>query len=157
MDDLRKAYDAALTHVRASRLTDAEFIYTPSQIALACFSLASPALASAWLRSKTGQGSEESVLSVLEPIKAMVLTEGAPPDVEAVREVDRRLKLCKNPEKIPGTNAYNKKMAEKQRKADAKRLRKAELVRQAMEQGDPFGSSLVGQADLDDEDDDDDE
>ena len=157
MDDLRTAYDAALTHVRASRLTDAEFIYTPSQIALACLHMASPALASAWLRSKSGQGTVDSILQVLEPIKDMVVKQGSPPDVEAVREVDRRLKLCKNPEKIPGSNAYNKRLAEKQRKADEKRLRKAELARRAMEDGDPFGSTLAHEAELDDDDDDDDE
>ena len=155
LDDLSKAYDAALTNIRASRLTDAEFIYTPSQIALASLSIASPALASAWLRSKSGQGSDDTVSAILEPLKEMVLSQGSLPDVEAVREVDRRLRLCKNPEKIPGTNAYNKKVAEKQRKADEKRLRKAELQRKAMEDGDPFGSTLAGQGDLDDDEDDD--
>lgn len=155
MDDLRRAYDTALTHVRASRLTDAEFVYTPSQIALACLFIASPALASAWLRSKSGQGGDDPALAILEPIRAMITTEGSPPNVEAVREVDRRLKLCKNPEKVPGSNAYNKRLAEKLRKADEKRLRKAEMIRKAMEDGDPFGSALAGQADLDDEDDDD--
>ncbi|EKM60956.1 uncharacterized protein PHACADRAFT_84769 [Phanerochaete carnosa HHB-10118-sp] len=154
LDDLSKAYDGALTSIRASRFTDAEFIYTPSQIALACLSIASPALASAWLRSKSGQGSDDAISAMLEPLKAMVLSQGSLPDVEAVREVDRRLRLCKNPEKIPGTNAYNKKVAEKQRKAEEKRLRKAELQRKAMEDGDPFGSTLTAQADLDDDDDD---
>jgi cyclin H len=155
MDDLRAAYDTALTHVRASRLTDAEFIYTPSQTALACLDLASPVLASAWMRSKSGEGPEDAINHILEPIKAMILEQGSPPDVEAVREVDRRLKLCKNPEKIPGSNAYNKRLAEKQRKADEKRLRKAELVRKAMEDGDPFGSTLANHVELDDDDDDD--
>ena len=155
MADLRLAYDTALTHVRASRLTDVEFIYTPSQIALACLSLASPALASAWLRAKSGQGGDDNALAILESIRAMIVTEGSPPEVEAVREVDRRLKLCKNPEKVPGSNAYNKRLAEKQRKAEEKRLRKAEMMRKAMEDGDPFGSALAGQADLDDDEDDD--
>lgn len=157
MDDLRHAYDTALTHARASRLTDAELIYTPSQIALACMSIASPALAAAWLRFKSGQGGDEPILAILESIKSMILTEGSPPDVEAVREVDRRLKLCKNPEKIPGSNAYNKRLAEKQRKAEEKRMRKAEMIRKAMDAGDPFGSALTGEVDLDDDDDDDDE
>ena len=155
MADLRLAYDTALTHVRASRLTDVEFIYTPSQIALACLSLASPALASAWLRANSRQWGDDNALAILESIRAMIATEGSPPEVEAVREVDRRLKLCKNPEKVPGSNAYNKRLAEKQPKADEKRLRKVESLRNAMEQGDPFGSALAAQADFDEDEDDD--
>ncbi|KAI0724426.1 cyclin-like protein [Cerioporus squamosus] len=157
IEELSKVYEMAHDHVRAARLTDAEFIYTPSQIALACFSLASPALASAWARAKFPSSPHTPALDVLEPIKEIIYRDGSPPDVEAVREVDRRLRLCKNPEKIPGTNAYIKKQQEKDRKAEEKRLRKAEAARIAMEEGDPFGSELAKKAveDLDDDDDDD--
>ena len=34
-----------------------------------------------------------------------------------MREVDRRLRLCKNPEKVPGTRAYLARQAEVERKA----------------------------------------
>ncbi|KAK7694532.1 hypothetical protein QCA50_001718 [Cerrena zonata] len=170
LNELRKAYDIALAHVRASRLTDAELIYAPSQIALACMSLASPGLASAWARAKCsspgstpGSPSDSSsptpdtaMLQLLEPIKNMILTQGSPPEVEAVREVDRRLKLCKNPEKIVGSNAYNKKREEQERKAAEKRTRKAAQIRKAMADGDPFGSELGDQMLVDDDDDDDD-
>ncbi len=157
IEELSKAYETAHGHVRAARLTDAEFIYTPSQIALACFSLASPTLATAWARAKFPSSPQPAALEFLEPIKEIILRDGSPPDVEAVREVDRRLRLCKNPEKIPGTNAYIKKQQEKDRQADEKRLRKAEAARIAMEEGDPFGSELAKKAaeDLDDDDDDD--
>ncbi len=161
IDDLRKAYDESLTHVRASRLTDAELIYTPSQIALACFDLASPHIARAWIRSKQTSppvsppaSEEDAMLAILEPIKTMITSEGQSPDVERVREVDRRLKLCKNPEKVVGSKAYNKKLEKKQRSADEKRQRKADLARRAMAAGDPFGSELE-KGDLDDDDDDD--
>ncbi|KAJ3554699.1 hypothetical protein NM688_g2974 [Phlebia brevispora] len=163
MEELRKAYETALTHVRASRLTDAEFIYTPSQIALACLSLAAPQIATAWATFKQdfAQSSPSSTPSaqpdsglaaVLEFIKTMILTNGSPPNVEAVREVDRRLKICKNPEKVVGSNAYKRKQDEKERKAEEKRQRKAELARKAMAEGDPFGSELAKE-DLDDDDD----
>lgn len=157
IDDLQNTYEAATTHIRAARLTDAEFIFTPSQIALACFSLASPTLASTWARAKFPSLPHPPVLDVLEPIKAIILRDGAPPDVEAVREVDRRLRLCKNPEKIVGSNAYNKKLQEKEKKAEEKRKRKAEAAHIAMEEGDPFGSELAKKAaaELDDDDDDD--
>ncbi|TCD66372.1 hypothetical protein EIP91_001421 [Steccherinum ochraceum] len=166
MDELRQAYEIALKHVRASRLTDAELIYTPSQIALACFSLASPSLASAWSRSQFSSAPpsppspapspESALLEILEPIKSMILNHGVLPDVEAVREVDRRLRLCKNPEKVVGSSAYKRKLDEKERKAAEKRTRKAERIRKAIEDGDPFGTALKEQ-ELDDDDDDDEE
>lgn len=165
MDELRTAYDLAIKHVRASRLTDIELTYTPSQIALGCLSLASPSLASAWARSKCGSPSsspsppqspsplpEGVVLDLLEPLKVIIRTNGTPPDVEAVREVDRRLKLCKNPEKVVGSNAYRRKQEEAERRAAEKRNRKADLTRKAMADGDPFGNELGGQ-ELDDDDD----
>ncbi|KAH9857898.1 cyclin-like protein [Lenzites betulinus] len=159
IEELSRAYEAAVGHVRSARLSDAEFIYTPSQIALACFSIASPMLASAWAHAKFPSTPHPPVLDILDSIKALILREGSPPDVEAVREVDRRLRLCKNPEKIPGSNAYVKKQQEKERRADEKRLRKAEAARIAMEEGDPFGSELAKKAaaaaELDDDDDDD--
>ncbi|KZT06844.1 cyclin-like protein [Laetiporus sulphureus 93-53] len=158
IQELRDAYEKALDHVRASRLTDAEFIYTPSQIALACLSLASPSLASSWARSKFPNVQSPPVLAVLDPIKVIILSCGSSPDVEAVREVDRRLKLCKNPEKVVGSKAYLRKQEEAERKAEEKRKRKADEARKAMEDEDPFGSELAGKAgaarlDEDDEDD----
>jgi len=156
IDDLRTSYETALKYVRSSRLTDAELVYTPSQIALACMSLVSPPLASAWARSKFPAVANPPLLGVIEPIKTMILTDGSPPEVEAVREVDRRLKLCKNPEKVVGSKAYLKKKEEEERKADEKRRRKADEIKRAMEDGDPFGSELAGRAALDDDDDDED-
>jgi len=74
----------------------------------------------------------------------MITQFGHPPDVESVRTVDRRLKLCKNPEKVVGTKAYLAKKAEEERKAEKKRNRKADEVRKAIENGDPFGEELSG-------------
>lgn len=85
-----------------SRLTDAEFIYAPSQIALAAFYLASEELAEQWARAK---GLGQSGLDVIKEVASMISQEGGGINVEQVREVDRRLRLCKNPEKIPGTKA----------------------------------------------------
>ncbi|KAH9946791.1 cyclin-like protein [Amylocystis lapponica] len=157
LDELKQAYDAALKHVRASRLTDVELIYTPSQIALACLSLASPALAYSFAHAKLGVTEESPAFGVVETIKSMVTAHGSLPEVEAVREVDRRLKVCKNPEKVVGSNAYIKKREEAERRADEKRKRKAAEVRKAMEDGDPFGSELARGDGLDDDDDDDDD
>lgn len=119
--------------------------------------MASAELAALWASSKQGGSSSPSstdvpVLAVIEPIKAMIQLEGSPPNVEAVREVDRRLRICKNPEKVVGSNAYKRKQAEQERKAEEKRMRKAEQARKAMADGDPFGEEIA-KADLDDDDD----
>ncbi|ETW87303.1 hypothetical protein HETIRDRAFT_239926, partial [Heterobasidion irregulare TC 32-1] len=148
-DILQEAYDTALRHVRTSRITDAELIYTPSQIALACLSIAHPDLAAVWARSKG--------VEPINSIKQMILQDGDIPSVEVVREIDRRLKLCKNPEKIVGSKAYLAKKEKDEREASEKRAKKAEEVRKAMENGDPFGNELDVEthsiAALDDDDD----
>lgn len=163
-------YDSALTHVRAARLTDAEFIYTPSQIALACISLVAPDLANQWLESKENTPIPESrtdipprpsstaISASLEAIRNMITNSGKVPHVEAVREVDKRLKLCKNPEKVVGTKAYLARKAEAEKKAEEKRNKKVEG--QKANDRDPFGQELgepaakPGLVDYDDESDD---
>ncbi|KAG1755136.1 cyclin-like protein [Suillus paluster] len=165
-EDLRPqdVYDVAIKHVRASRFTDAELIYTPSQVALACLALASPLLAQRWADSKAVADVAQPLSETLEPtlgeIKYIITQMGHPPDVEAVREVDRRLKLCKNPEKVPGSKAYLARQAAEQRRAEEKRNKKAEDVRRAVTaEGDPFGKELdederaTQLAELDDDDD----
>jgi cyclin H len=138
-----------MAHVRASRLTDAELIYTPSQIALACLSMASETSAAEWMRAK---GAE--IIPVINSIKTLIQEEGKIPADGVVREVDRRLKLCKNPEKIVGSKAYIAKQEEEKRKAEEKRARKAAAAQQAMDAQDPFGSKEGDVLDDDDDDDD---
>jgi len=142
-EQLQGKYDAAMAHVRASRLTDAELIYSPSQIALACISLCSPALASRWSAFKCPVSSD-TVQPTIQTIKFLITQYGHLPDVESVRIVDRRLKLCKNPEKVVGSKAFLAKKADEERKADEKRNRKADEIRRVMEEGDPFGEELSG-------------
>lgn len=156
-------YETALEHVRNSRFTDAELIYAPSQIALAALSLASPFHAQKWLDSKSqgiGESFPETFQSTVDAIKSLITLTGHPPDVEAVREVDRRLKLCKNPEKVVGSKAYLSRKAEEERKAEVKRNKKAEDIHRALEGDDPFGSTFNEEQcprhteELDDDDDD---
>ncbi|KAG1716556.1 hypothetical protein ID866_608 [Astraeus odoratus] len=159
----REVYESALKHVRTSRFTDAELIYTPSQIALAALSLVSPSLSQKWVASKRPADPEaaEALQQTLErtcsAIRDMITQHGQPPDVEAAREVDRRLRLCKNPEKVVGSRAYLARRAEDERRAEEKRNRKAHDIRKGTEGGDPFGSELVGHhmqksRDIDDDD-----
>ncbi|KAI0051759.1 cyclin-like protein [Auriscalpium vulgare] len=143
-DALQQSYDVALQHVRTSRLTDAELLYSPSQIALACMSLAAPDLAASWAQAKGA----EPALETIQAIKDMILRDGDVPSVEVVREIDRRLKVCKNPEKVVGSKAYIARKAQEEKNAEAKRAKKAEGVRRAMEDGDPFGDELNGDMDM---------
>ncbi|KAF8622235.1 hypothetical protein AX15_007175 [Amanita polypyramis BW_CC] len=157
-------YDTALSHVRASRLMDIEFIYTPSQIGLAALSLAEPEAAAKWIETKVSADASDAELSaarlksVIETIQSLILSSGKPPDVESVREVDRRLRICKNPEKVPGTKAYLAKKAEEERLAEEKRARKVEVLQKTVVV-DPFGEELEntaerpGLVDYDDDDD----
>lgn len=108
-DDLHAAHKAALEAVRRSRLADVELIYTPSQIALACLSQANPELAQRWVVDKAARAGSTSFADDLpdlcEAVTRAIDTDGVTPPVDMVREIDRRLKLCKNPETVPGSRA----------------------------------------------------
>lgn len=62
----------------------------------------SPTLAEQWARAKF----EPDVIGILPQIGKMIVDQGKPPNVESVREIDKRLRICKNPEKVEGTKAY---------------------------------------------------
>lgn len=157
-----QVYEIALKHVRASRFTDAELIYTPSQIALASLSLASPLLSEKWMDSKMPPDSvaarsyRQSLECSSSAIGDMILRDAQPPDVETAREVDRCLKLCKNPEKVVGSKAYLARQAVEERRAEEKRNKKARDVHKITEGDDPFGCELVegskGPHDIDEDD-----
>ena len=106
--------------------------------------------------SEASSLSLDDLLSLAEKIKLLVTLHGHSPDIEAVREVDRRLKLCKNPEKVVGSQAYLAKMAEQEKEAENKRQKKADELHRAMTDDDPFGNELMarpGLVNYEDEDD----
>lgn len=138
VSELQDVYRNAAKHVRASRLTDAELIYAPSQIALASLSMVNPKLTLAWASSK----GSSAVLPVIDEIKSMITADGQAPDVERVREVDKRLRICKNPEKIVGSKAYLAKKAVEEAREQEKRTKKAEEIRRNMDADNPFGDEL---------------
>jgi len=96
----------------------------------------------------------------IDEIMVMITSHGHPPNIEAVREVDRRLKLCKNPEKVVGSKAYLARKRDDERIVEEKRSKKvAESQREIDDDEDPFGNELQkrqGLVDYDDDDDDDD-
>lgn len=123
---IQRALPVALETLSLSRLTDAEFIYTPAQIALACFRVSNRSLVDEFLDwrydmfesnlpPKPAGEDEEStprlpygmakdrLVQILQDIEVMIKEGSRAVDVKKVKEVDKRLKLCTNPEKIPGT------------------------------------------------------
>lgn len=120
--------------------------------------MATPELALQWAQSKfSGNESNgltlDTIFPVLELVKNMILRDGHAPKVDAVREVDRRLKLCKNPEKVAGTKAFVAKQVEEERKAEEKRNKKVSDAQK--EQSDPFGETIQSTSLVDYGDDDD--
>lgn len=97
------------------------------------------------------------MLRTVETIKAMIVRDGVGPDVERVRDVDRRLRLCKNPEKVIGSKAYHARRAEEEAKEKQKRDRKAVDAKRATDAGDPFGEELSSRDSIDPSLDDDDD
>ena len=51
-----------------------------------------------------------------------------PEDVERVKEIDKRQKLCMNPEKVPGSKLFNKRQAEVEGEQGERKRRKADGV-----------------------------
>jgi len=88
----------------------------------------------------------------------MITSCGRAPNIESVREVDRRLKLCKNPEKVIGSKAYLARKREEDRKVEEKRNKKVGSQK-GIDESDPFGIELSqrtsGLVDYDDDDDED--
>ncbi|KAG8906216.1 hypothetical protein FRB99_007362 [Tulasnella sp. 403] len=129
---------SALAWVRASRMTDVELIYTPPQIALACLHLASPALAERWA-GLMSPNDGDALMDIVRRIEEMIERDSQPPNIEVVRDIDKRLKICTNPEKVVGSKAYLAKQAEVEEEAARKKAKKAEDVRLALER-DPFAA-----------------
>lgn len=94
--------------LRQARLTDLEFLYLPSQIALAAFHLADEGLTESWLSVKAVLNTQEGLgmdemRKVIAEIKPILVKAKQSVDLESVRNVDKRLRYCKNPEKDPNS------------------------------------------------------
>ncbi|GAA5891756.1 hypothetical protein JCM6882_006196 [Rhodosporidiobolus microsporus] len=140
---LTAAAPKAHAFVRTSRLTPAELIYSPGQIALACFRLAEPALVEKWIGVKEDRLAEskkpqdkadaaapplghEALLRVLDEIQSMV-NEAQTKRVgkQEATTLDRRLRLARNPEKDPNSALFKKRKAEEAAAREEKEKAKA--------------------------------
>ncbi|KAF8609245.1 cyclin-like protein [Ceratobasidium sp. AG-I] len=138
-ESAKRVHAASLAHMRAARLTDAELIYTPSQIAVACVYLADAQMAETYLSSK-GSG---NVLATIQEIANIIQQKGQGVDVGLVKGIDRRLKLCKNPERVPGTKLFEARQAKTDAAADKKRSLKAASTQESLRSQDElFGPSI---------------
>lgn len=128
-----------MDHIRHSRLTDLEFVYTPSQTAAAAWYLASPELTESWGRAK---GMTEESMRYIWDASVIIAEEEArgEMDVEFVREIDRRLRVLKG---------MRDRAREKQDKAvlEAKKARKEQQAARksmaSMEVDDVFGTAAA--------------
>lgn len=118
---IEAAYLVAQSHLKRSRLSDAEFIYTPSQIAATCFRMADARLFQTALdkllpldaesqggtEANSGQQSlkpllaRESLLEILQHVQNAI--ESAPLDasseMDKVKAADKLVKLAQDPAK----------------------------------------------------------
>jgi cyclin H len=103
----------ACRHLATSRLTDAEFLYSPSQISLACFRLADEELVDSFLDWRYTQGQSEDdlaygiakdrLIELIQNIQTLIMDGAEELDLKRIKGIDKRLKSCTNPEKVPGT------------------------------------------------------
>ncbi|WOO80987.1 Cyclin CCL1 [Vanrija pseudolonga] len=156
VDAIQRALPAALDRLRWSRYTDAEFIYTPSQVALACFRLANAELVDSFLEFRYAAASAtegaglpyglplDDLLRLTKEIEGVIRDAGQGEfDMKTIKEIDKRLKSCTNPEKIPGTALYIKRKAEADAKAVEAKAEKAAKVAAAREADElTFGGAL---------------
>lgn len=115
---IQQSLSKAFEYLAASRTTDLEFTHSPSQISLAAWYLASPDLVLKYLDGKYDDSTAEPsqpegvqpfgatktrVVEWIKEVAAVVQAAQGELDVKKVKEVDKRLKGCTNPEKVPGT------------------------------------------------------
>lgn len=115
--------------IRASRLTDAEFLHAPSHIALAAFLSADRGATQSWIEEKQRRTGAESAPLDVEGLDSLVAAvEGRlarSTDVSVVRAIDLRLKACLS-------------ASASARKADEP----PKAVKSAAPSADPFGAPL---------------
>ncbi|MBW0539554.1 hypothetical protein O181_079269 [Austropuccinia psidii MF-1] len=130
IDHLAQLWPNVCALLRAARLTDAEFLWTPSQIAAAAWWAIDQSITETWLRSKATRIPSstssstlqfDSLIAELNPlVKLLIQAQQTPIDKDRVTAVDRRLRFCRNPEKDPNSALYKIKQAEMENASIAK-------------------------------------
>ncbi|GAA5964990.1 hypothetical protein JCM3765_004819 [Sporobolomyces pararoseus] len=124
----------AQSYLRTSRHTSAELIYSPSQIALSCLHLVSPSLVESYLSSKQSNAENKSkstlertkMIKLLQEIGEMITNcQKNPVAKDKVKDIDKRLKWARNPEKDPSSALYKKRKREEEEEKERKEREKA--------------------------------
>ncbi|KIW51847.1 hypothetical protein PV05_10532 [Exophiala xenobiotica] len=142
----------------AAQMTDAYFLFTPSQIWLAAMMVADRELVEVYLQQKLSQlpindaatGWKEKLVSTISACAALLESYRSPEDDSTqrkeIRRIGKKLVICQNPEKTDIVAATRAKAAEK-REGDGsdaeKALKKRKLERERLEgDGSVFGPDL---------------
>ena len=153
MKAIQSSVTAAIDYLAHSRLTDAEFIYTPSQISLASLRLSNPSLIDSFLEWRYSTASEDEappyglprdrLLSIISDLEKLIQQGSAGLDLKKIKGIDKRLKSCTNPEKVPGTALYIKRKQEIEAAAAADRAQKAAKVQQTLSDMDMVFGDII--------------
>ncbi|RKP36066.1 cyclin-like protein [Dimargaris cristalligena] len=103
---LTQVYSKAMDYCNTSLYTDLTFIYFPGQIALACLKLAAQDLNwnfAGYLHQKYSDEATRLALEAIVDDIIATIKARKPVSTDIVREVDRRLIYCRNPEKDPSS------------------------------------------------------
>jgi len=121
LDLITSSLPRAAQYLSTSRLTDLEFTHSPSQISLAAWFLASNDLVTSYIDWKytientnepmtEEDGAEmpfgsakDRLMEIIKEVADSIKAAEGDMDIKKVKEVDKRLKGCTNPEKVPGS------------------------------------------------------
>ena len=138
----------------AAQMTDAYFLYTPSQIWLAALMMVDEPLALYYLDSKVkliGSSLEAMRSRIIDTIKSCTdllssyrSEDEDPTEKKDMRRIGKKLHLCQNPEKVDLVEINKAQKRESTDGSDAeKTLKKRKLEREKLQQdGDVFGGEL---------------
>nr|ODN89598.1 cyclin H [Cryptococcus depauperatus CBS 7841] len=142
-----KALPIALNHLSISYLTDAELIFTPSQISLACWRMADKMLVESFLEQRYQYPlyglTRSRLLEILDQIQEMISSTEGDIDLKKVKEIDKRLRQCTNPEKIPGTALYIRRKQEKETAEKADKVAKSLRAQASAMENDVFFGGTI--------------
>ncbi|RHZ69842.1 hypothetical protein Glove_277g36 [Diversispora epigaea] len=126
---IKSIYEKSISFIKASILTDAMFIYQPSQIALTALRMAAKQdkfdLSNYLLYKFTSDSHKkvESLYKVLDDIEGTIKNQEQT-TFEQAKLIDKRLLRCKNPEKNPNSAISRKRRLDKEANVEAERKKK---------------------------------
>ena len=137
------------TLITTALTTDAYFHYTPSQILMASLHLADYPLAHLYLTSKIGTAPssfQTKVIDTIDSSMTMLRDASGPAPVGELKQIDKKLYHCRNPEKMDlvSLNKAQKRDKTEDGVLDEKVVKKRKLERETAEKdADVFGPAIT--------------